>query len=78
MKTIDECACGIARIDCDYHAPEAVQSTSAMAQYAFIFRNGSWEQLRSGELPWSGRYLTADGLYIHTLSHSILVDEEPA
>lgn len=73
----DQCACGIARIDCDYHAPEKKPVVANKRAHAFILRGGSWELLLPWELPWEGKFITADGLYIHTFSRGQLIDEEP-
>jgi hypothetical protein len=77
MKTIDECACGIARADCDYHAPSVKPRVKAQRKYPFVWRNSQWEPLGLWELPFNGRFLTTDG-YIHTYQEGKLIDEEPA
>ncbi len=79
----DQCACGIARIDCDYHAPQpATRAPCHNAKYAFKhgdLGNGRfiWVPMHPWEAPKSGKFLTADG-YIHTYQDGKLIDEEPA
>jgi hypothetical protein len=76
MKTIDECACGIARADCDYHAPPAKPEKEPVRKYAFRW-DGLWVPMQPWHAIEDGKYLTPDG-YIHTYQDGKLINEEPA
>jgi hypothetical protein len=80
VKTIDECACGIARADCDYHAPPAKPIKADRARkythfWSKVCRN--WVHMPTAAEPTWGKFLTPDG-YIHTYRDGKLIDEEPA
>jgi hypothetical protein len=82
VNAIEECPCGIARVDCDYHAPPPERELDRVVKYLFkqhILINGQfiWEHMHPWEIPLRGKFLTADN-HIHTFVDGKIVSDEDA